>query len=474
VNAVGDLVLALPNHYDEQSERAVLFLLMAHPDLFESEGRKILRDDFYLSGHKQAFDVMASLAARGMVLDPATIVAEARATQKPDVTEELVSGLTIIPEGEPTVDNLPTLAAQLRAESIKRMAQFGLVKGLVVAKDRNTTSEQLIESLELALSGIRNLESDDREATPIKKLLLNLCDEIEVRMTNPTGVRGVPTGFDKLDEMTGGFMPGELIIVSGWTGRGKSTLVTQWALHSARTGIPAIIYSLEMSDMGVADRIAAAVSGVEHYKIRQGRLTPDERLRLLESFGDYYDLPFWHDFVGGMTAKQICARAHADRAIKGVGMVIIDHIGKLRSEPGIRYGSREQEVSATSGEFDRLADELGIPVVLVSQMNRPFTPTGDVDEPTPSIHKLRESGRLEQDADVIVFTHRPGIKQAREARIVTGNNGLLEKAFILLGKCRSGESEVMLPIAFDGTHNRFLSLDNLPAGAAVHEASKAR
>ena len=472
MNQVGQLVAALPDHCDEQSEKAVLFLLLSNPELLESEGKKLLRNDFHVYAHKLTFDVIASLHKRGASLDVLTIVAEAQATGKSEVTNELVSGLTIMPDGEPTLDNLPTLISQLRAAHVKRVAQFGLIEGLVVTKSSNTTTDQMVSHLEATLSKIRGLESDDREATSLKRLLSGLCDELESRMANPTGIRGVPTGFDKLDEITGGFMPGEIIIVSGWTGRGKSTLVTQWALHAARVGIPAIIYSLEMTDIGISDRIAAAVSGVEHRKIRQGRLTPEERLKLLESFGDYYDLPFWHDFVGGMTTKQICARAHADKAIKGVGMIVIDHIGKLRSESGVRYGSREQEVSAMSGEFDNLADELGIPVVLVSQLNRPFVPTGDVEEPMPSIHKLRESGRLEQDADVIVFSHRPSAKAAKEAQLTSGNHGLLERAFLIVGKCRSGESDVMLPIAFDGARNRFLSLDNLPQGYAIYDGGK--
>ena len=472
MNQVGQLVAALPDHYDEHSERAVLFLLMANPELLVGECKKLLREDFHNYAHKQTFDVLVSLSKRGAPMDVMTIVAEAKATGKSEVTEPVVSGLTIIPDGEPTVDNLPTLMAQLRTDCIKRTAQFGLVEALVTTKDSHTTAAQTVAHLEATLSRIRGLESDDREATPMKKLLTGLCDELEERMANPTGIRGVPTGFDKLDETTGGFMPGEIVIVSGWTGRGKSTLVTQWALHTARIGIPTIIYSLEMKDAGIADRVASSISGVEHWKIKQGRLTPGERVKLLESFGDYYDLPFWHDFVGGMTAKQICARAHADKAIKGVGMIVVDHIGKLRSEPGVRYGSREQEVSAMSGEFDNLADELGIPVVMVSQMNRPFTPTGDVEEPLPSIHKLRESGRLEQDADVILFTHRPNIRSVKEARITSGNNGLLEKAQLLLGKYRSGESDIMIPVAFDGARSRFLSLDNLPVGYSVHEPGK--
>jgi len=470
-NQVGSLVQALPDHYDEHSEKSVLFLFLSDSTLLLTYGKKMLRNDFHVYAHKMVFDVMLSLIAREIPLEIATIVAEAQALGKTEVTEELVSGLTIMPETEPTADNLPTLIAILRSASVKRLAQFGLVQGLITAKSNNVTTEQLVGCLESTLSSIRGMESDDREATPLKKLLTGLCDEIEIRMANPTGIRGVPTGFDKLDNITSGFMPGELVIVSGWTGRGKSTLVTQWALHAAKTGVPAIIYSLEMTDLGIADRIAASVSGIDHSKIRQGRLSPDERLQLLESFGDYYDLPFWHDFVGGMTAKQICARAHTDKAIKGVGMIVIDHIGKLRSDSAIRYGSREQEVSAMSGEFDLLADELGIPVVMVSQMNRPFTPTGDVDEPMPSIHKLRESGRLEQDADVIVFTHRPGIKAAREERTTTGKN-VLEKAYLLVGKCRSGESDIMIPVAFDGSHNRFMSLDNLPQGTKVHESGK--
>lgn len=126
-----------------------------------------------------------------------------------------------------------------------------------------------------------------------------------------------------------------------------------------------------------------------------------------------------------------------------------------------------------SGEFDKLADDLGIPVVLVSQMNRPFTPTGDVEEPTPSIHKLRDSGRLEQDSDVVVFTHRPYVKKAHEARITSGNWAMMEKAYLLVGKCRSGESDVPIPLVFDGKHSRFLSPDNLPEGAAVYEPAKA-
>lgn len=471
---VGLLVESLPNHFHEDTERAVLFLLLTVPDLVKSDGDKVMRDDFLKYGHKMVFDVITALSKRDAPLDLPVIVAEAKTLGKPEVTDELVSGLTIMPEGEPTAANLPTLIAKLRAASIKRTAQFGLVQSLAVAKDERTSTEQLTHCLESNLTQIRNMQTDEREATPMTGLLTGLCDELESRMANPTGILGVPTGFDKLDSTTGGFRPGELVIVSGWTGRGKSTLVMQMAIHAARMGIPAIIYSLEMSDVGIADRIAAMVSGIDHYKIRQGRLTREERAKLLTSFGDYYELPFWHDFVGGMTARQVCARAHVDRLMKKVGIVFVDHIGKLASDPGVRYGSREQEVSAMSGEFDRLADELQVPVVLVSQMNRPFTPTGDVDEPMPSIHKIRDSGRLEADSDVVLFTHRPGIKQAQEARTVTGNYDLMEKAFILVGKCRSGESEVMLPVVFDGKHSRFLSLDNLPAGATVYESGKGK
>ena len=472
MNPVGSLVACLPDHAFPDAEKAVLFLLLNVTGLAKEQSDKMARTDFYVYAHKMVFDVVVSLAKRDAPLELPTIVAEAKTLGVREVTEELVSGLTMMPGSEPTVANLPTLLMQLREASVKREVQFGLVQGLVTAKDGTTTTEQLKHCMEKSLTKARNMETDDREATTMDRLLLNLSDELEIRMTNPTGILGVPSGFDKLDGVTGGLRAGELAIVSGWTGRGKSTLVTQMAIYAAQQGIPAIIYSLEMSDVGIADRIAAMVSGISHGKIRQGRLDSGERLKLLESFGDYYGIPFWHDFVGGMTARQVCARARADRAVKKVGIIFVDHIGKLASDPGVRFGSREQEVSAMSGEFDHLADDLGIPVVLVSQMNRPFTPTGDVDEPTPSIHKLRDSGRLEQDSDVVLFTHRPHVKQAHEARTATGDYNLMEKAYIIVGKCRSGESDVTLPLVFDGKHSRFLSIDNLPPGATVYEAGK--
>lgn len=455
MNKIVEAIRALELPCDQDAEKSVLFLLIRDGKLLLTAKQKLQKHDFHNPANRQIFTVLCKLSERNAPNDVLTVVAEGKVLGLPLVTEQSVAALDFCADGEPTEANLVSLTGKLRDLAVRRQAILGLLTAASVANSPGTTSTQLERYLENKLADIRNLRTDDREATSMGGLLDVLCGELETRMAHPNGVVGVPTGIYKIDDNTGGFRPGELVVISGWTGRGKSTLVLQSAIHAAKQDIPAVIYSLEMSDIGTADRLGAMLSGIDNHLIRKGRLDVTERSRLVGAFSENAEIPFWHDFVGGMSVEQVCARARLDAIRKKTGIIFIDHIGKLYSEA--RHGSREQEMSAISGALDNLADELHIPVVMAVQMNRPFTPTGDVEEPLPSIHKLRDSGRIEQDSDWVIFTHRPNIKKTTEERISTGNYDLLEKAFLIIGKGRAGESELMIPVLFDGRHSRFLN-----------------
>jgi replicative DNA helicase len=256
---------------------------------------------------------------------------------------------------------------------------------------------------------------------------------------------GVPTGFIELDDLTHGFHPGQLIIVAARPAVGKSTIALDFARHAAvKANKPTIFFSLEMGRAEIAMRLLSAESNIYLQNMRKGTIGDNEWARLAQVRGQINDAPLYIDDSPNLTLVEIRAKCRRLAQRVGLKMVVIDYIQLMTS--GKKVESRQQEVSEFSRALKLLAKELQVPVIALSQLNRQAEQTKDKK---PEISHLRESGSLEQDADVVILLHREGIGERDHPRA--------GEADIILAKQRSGPTGTVT-VAFQGQYSRFMNM----------------
>ena len=256
---------------------------------------------------------------------------------------------------------------------------------------------------------------------------------------------GVPTGFIELDELTHGFHPGQLIIVAARPAVGKSTIALDFARHAAvKADKPTIFFSLEMGRAEIAMRLLSAESSIMLQSMRKGNIGDAEWARLAQVRGQINDAPLFIDDSPNLTLVEIRAKCRRLAQRVGLKMIVIDYIQLMTS--GKKVESRQQEVSEFSRALKLLAKELQVPVIALSQLNRQAEQTKDKK---PEISHLRESGSLEQDADVVILLHREGIGEKDHPRV--------GEADIILAKQRSGPTG-LVTVAFQGQYSRFMNM----------------
>jgi replicative DNA helicase len=248
-----------------------------------------------------------------------------------------------------------------------------------------------------------------------------------------SGVTGVPAGFADLDSLTGGFQQSDLIIVAGRPSQGKTALALSIARNaSVLHDIPIGIFSLEMSVQQLVMRLMCAEARVDAHKVRTGRLPEDEWKKLSTSVGRLYKAKIFIDDTPGLGILELRAKARRLKVEHDVGLVIVDYLQLMQGPKNSQ--SREQEISAISRSLKALAKELNLPVVALSQLNRAVETRGDK---RPALSDLRESGAIEQDADVVIFVHRPEMFGITE-QDGEPTEGLAE---IIIGKQRNGPTD---------------------------------
>jgi replicative DNA helicase len=261
-----------------------------------------------------------------------------------------------------------------------------------------------------------------------------------------SGVTGVPAGFTDLDNLTGGFQPSDLIIVAGRPSQGKTAFVLSLARNaSVLHDVPIAFFSLEMSVQQLVMRLMCAEARVDAHKVRTGRLPEDEWRKLSVSVGRLYKAKIFIDDTPGLGILELRAKARRLKAEHNIGLVIVDYLQLMQGPRSAQ--SREQEISAISRSLKALAKELNIPVIALSQLNRAVEARTDK---RPALADLRESGAIEQDADVVMFVHRPEM-YGIEAEDGQSTEGLAE---IIIGKQRNGPVDTV-KLAFVKQYARF-------------------
>jgi replicative DNA helicase len=362
---------------------------------------------FYREANRRVFRAMVRLYSRGEVIDVVTLSDELKSAGEMEGAGGMVY-LARLVDAVPTAANIEYHCRILRDKAVLR---------------------QLIESAtEIAQSSQR------QGFVWIKEILWPTFERIEELQSSPGSVTGVSSGFPDLDNYTAGFQKGDLIIVAGRPSMGKTALAMNFAQHAAiDKEVPVAVFSLEMSKESLVQRLLCAEGRVDAGRLRRGRLQDDEYARLATAAGHLNTAPIWIDDTPAITALELRAKARRLASEVDLGLIIVDYL-QLMSGPS-NADNRQQEISAISRSIKAVAKELNVPVVALSQLSR--APEQRTDR-RPVLADLRESGAIEQDADLVLFVYREEVYRKPEDLVDDAGNSIEGKAELIIGKQRNG------------------------------------
>ncbi|AGM31498.1 replicative DNA helicase [Mycobacteroides abscessus] len=411
---------------DVAAEQSVLGGMLLSKDAIADVLEKLRPHDFYRPNHQSVYEAILDLYGRGEPADAVTVAAELdrrgqlRRVGGAPYLHTLISTV-------PTAANAGYYAgivaekALLRrlVEAGTRVVQYGYAgaEGADVAEVVDRAQAEVYDVTDRRMS---------EDYVALEELLQPTMDEIDAIASAGGISKGVPTGFTDLDEITNGLHPGQMIIVAARPGVGKSTLGLDFMRScSIKHQLPSVIFSLEMSKTEIVMRLLSAEAKIKLGDMRSGRMSDDDWTRLARRMSEISEAPLYIDDSPNLTMMEIRAKARRLNQKAGLKLVVVDYLQLMTS--GKKHESRQQEVSEFSRNLKLLAKELEVPVIAISQLNR--GPEQRTDK-RPQVSDLRESGSLEQDADMVILLHRPDAFERDDPR-----GG---EADLILGKHRNG------------------------------------
>ena len=394
------LIKRILPHSDE-AERAVIGSMLMDADAIVTASEMITSDDFYQRQYGILFDVMTELYGEDKPVDLVTL--QERLKNKdvpPELTSvEFISGM---------LNDVPTSAnIKHYAETV---AEKALLRRMIRANEEIANTcylgkepvDQILEETEKKIFDLLQKKSSD-DFVPIRDVVLSVIDKIELAAKHKGTVTGLATGFYDLDYKTSGFQPSDLILVAARPSMGKTAFVLNLAQYIAvKNKVPTAIFSLEMSKDQLVNRLLSMESKVDSQLIRTGNLSANDWEKLIESAGDISKAPLIIDDTPGISISELRSKCRKFKLENDLGLVIIDYL-QLMSGGSKRTDSRQQEISEISRSLKALAREINAPVIALSQLSRACETRPDH---RPILSDLRESGAIEQDADVVMFIYR--------------------------------------------------------------------
>lgn len=444
----GSEALKVPPH-SIQAEQAVLGGLMLDNSAWDHVADRVSEQDFYRRDHRLIFSAIQSLAEQGRPFDVITL------SEQLEKTHELeeVGGLAylgMLAKNTPSAANIKAYADIVRERSILRqLIRVGtdIANSAFQPEGRSPTelldmAEQRV--FEIAEQGARGA----RGFVSIKELLTKAVDRIDALFQQDSPITGMPTGFTDFDEMTSGLQPSDLIIIAGRPSMGKTTFAMNIAEHVAiKARMPVAVFSMEMPGEQLAMRMLSSLGRIDQHRLRTGRLDDDDWPRLTSAVGILAEAPLYIDDTPGLTPTDLRARARRlMREHHQLGLIVIDYL-QLMQVPGNKE-NRATEISEISRSLKSLAKELRVPVIALSQLNRSLEQRPNK---RPVMSDLRESGAIEQDADVIVFIYRDEVYDKESP-----DKGTAE---IIIGKQRNGPIGTVR-LTFLGQYTKFENFIN--------------
>lgn len=418
---------SLPANID--AERTVLGAILVDNGAFNSAAEVLSRDDFHREGHRRIFEAMAALSERSEPMDLVTLKNELGRTQSLEAAGGVayIAGLV---EGVPRLENVLAWSRLIREAAVLRSLIQSATRIAQEASAAEDSADAILDRAEQAIFSIaeRKIRAG---LVPVKDFIKETFEQIEKLSGKGDTVTGVPTGFTDLDRLTSGFQAGDLLILAARPAMGKTSFALNIAKTAAqKTAEPVAIFSLEMAKEQLAKRLIFSEARIDASLLSRGKLKEDDWLRLATAWTELQKLPLFIDDTSFLTPLELRAKCRRLKAEHGLGMVVVDYLQLMGS--GARAENRQQEISAISRSMKGLAKELSVPVLALSQLSR--APEARTDR-RPQLSDLRESGAIEQDADVVMFIYREEVYKPTEE-----NRGLAD---VIIAKQRNGPTDTV-------------------------------
>lgn len=433
---------------DPEMERAVLGAVMLEKDAYNVICELLKPESFYEPAHQKIYNAIQMLGASQQAIDMLTVTEELRRQGE----LENVGGAIYITELTSYVVSAAHVEHHARIVAQKYLARELITFAANVeskAFDESNDVDTLLQEAEGKLFEIsqRNVK---RDVTQIKSVVEQAIHQIQVAANRESGLSGLESGYHELDKVTSGWQNSDLIIIAARPAMGKTAFVLSMAKNMAvNYNHPVAVFSLEMSNLQLVNRLICNTCEIESDKIKSGKLTPNEWDQLNNRIKQLNSAPLYIDDTASLSIFELRTKARRLVREHNVKFIIIDYL-QLMNASGIKFGSREQEVSMISRSLKQLAKELNIPIVALSQLNRSVE--SRTDGKRPQLSDLRESGAIEQDADIVCFIHRPEYycKSGQDAE----GNDIRNLAQFIIAKHRNGQV-TDINLKFRGQFARF-------------------
>ena len=435
----------VPPHSVE-AEQAVIGGLLLDAAAWDNVADVVKQEDFYRPDHRLIFEAIASLAGGGKPCDVVTVSQHLERNGKLEEAGGLAY-LSSVARDTPTAANVKAYADIVHERSLLRqLITAGNEIASAVFNNDGRTARELVDEAERRVFEIAEGGSRGRQgAIAVRTLLPEVIDQIDEAYSNPDSLRGLPTGFTDFDKMTGGLRPGDLVIVAGRPAMGKTTLAVNMAEYAAlRPGdkrASVAIFSMEMPSEQVITRMLSSIGGVPLQNLRSGRISDDDWVRITSATSQLSEAKIFVDETPALSPTELRARCRRVKREHGLDLIVVDYL-QLMQVPGNKE-NRATEISEISRGLKVLAKELACPVIALSQLNRGVEQR---ENKKPVMSDLRESGAIEQDADMILLIYREEVYDRQ-----TTKKGIAE---IDLVKHRNGEIGTFV-LTFQGQFTRF-------------------
>ncbi len=429
-------------------ERSVLGAILLHNDAFNLAAEVIDAGDFFRDAHRRIFDKMVKLAERGGAIDLVTLKEELGRSNE---LEEIggPAYIAALVDGVPRSTNVEHYARIIKEKSTLRRLIFSANKIITSAYEAEDDAEVILDQAEHAIFAIADDKIRDGFVS-LRDLAQGSLDTIEKLHARKELVTGVPTGFTDLDEMTSGLQASDLVIIAARPSMGKTSLVLNMAQHvGTRTDMTVGIFSLEMSKEQLFLRMLTGEARIDAHRLRGGFLGERDWGKLSQAIGTLSEAKIFIDDTPSIGVLEMRAKCRRLAAEHGLHLVVVDYVQLMQGRG--RFENRTLEVAAISRSLKGLAKELRVPIVVLSQLSR--APEARSDR-RPQLSDLRESGALEQDADVVIFIYREDMYADKNAP-PTDAQGTAE---LIIGKQRNGPTGIVR-LAFIREFTRFENLD---------------